>query len=180
MEPDNNDRMNRIRKITNRTLAIPAEVEAIPPNPKIPAMMAMIKNVRAQLSIGFSLFDWFVAYQDAYNKRAYGGGGNVGPRIFMQHLVKLGSLFAYFFLTFGGRFPDVGFFLGNDLDKLENIFPDDLSDLFLAFPRRLMEQFQSFNDVFCHLHLGAHCTVSLRFLLSADIDHSICLSRIHK
>ena len=56
MEPDKSERMNRIRKTTKRILAMPADVEAMPPNPKIPAMMAMMRNVNAQLSIVVSFF----------------------------------------------------------------------------------------------------------------------------
>src|SRR5262245_18557051 len=108
MEPDNSDRMNRIRKMTKRTLAIPADVEAIPPNPKMPAMMAMIRKVSAQLSIGFSLFGLVVPYQDADNERACGGRCDVGPWIVMQLLVNIGDLLAQPFLTRLGRFTDLG------------------------------------------------------------------------
>ena len=39
--------INRTRKMKNKTLAISAARPAMPMNPKIPAMMAMIKNVMA-------------------------------------------------------------------------------------------------------------------------------------
>jgi hypothetical protein len=37
--------MKRTMKIKNNTLAIPAAVAAIPPNPKIAAMIARIRNI---------------------------------------------------------------------------------------------------------------------------------------
>lgn len=45
--------MNKIKKITNKTLAIHAAVPAIPENPKIAATIAIIKKIKAQESIIF-------------------------------------------------------------------------------------------------------------------------------
>lgn len=42
---------NKTIKIKNRTLAIEAALAAIPANPKIAAMIAIIKNITAHLSI---------------------------------------------------------------------------------------------------------------------------------
>jgi hypothetical protein len=42
---------NKTRQIKNRTLAIEAAPAANPPNPKIAAMMAIIKKIAAHLSI---------------------------------------------------------------------------------------------------------------------------------
>jgi hypothetical protein len=39
--------MNSTRKITNNTWAIHADVPAIPAKPKIPAMIAITKKIRA-------------------------------------------------------------------------------------------------------------------------------------
>jgi hypothetical protein len=40
--------MNTTRKIKNRSFAIPAAATATPPNPKIAAMIATIRNTSAQ------------------------------------------------------------------------------------------------------------------------------------
>jgi hypothetical protein len=40
--------MNTTRKMKNSTLEMPAAVEAIPPKPRTPAMIAMIRNTTAQ------------------------------------------------------------------------------------------------------------------------------------
>ncbi len=50
--PNNSDRTNRIRKIKNKTLAIPAAPAATPPNPNNAAISAITKNVTVQRSIG--------------------------------------------------------------------------------------------------------------------------------
>src|SRR5690606_17477343 len=52
------DTMNRTRNTTNRILAMPVAVPAMPPKPRTAAMMAMIRNVIAQLSM-VVLLDWF-------------------------------------------------------------------------------------------------------------------------
>ena len=49
--PLNNERTKRIKKIKNRIFAIPAAPAAIPPKPKIPAMMAITTNKRVQRNI---------------------------------------------------------------------------------------------------------------------------------
>jgi hypothetical protein len=43
--------MNSTRNITNRSFAMPADAAAIPPNPKIAATSAMIRNITAQPNI---------------------------------------------------------------------------------------------------------------------------------
>jgi hypothetical protein len=43
--------MNKIRKTKNNTFAISVAVPAIPPKPSTPAIMAMIKKVRAHDNI---------------------------------------------------------------------------------------------------------------------------------
>ena len=43
--------MKIARKTTNRTFAISADVPAIPPNPKIAAMIATIKKINAYLNM---------------------------------------------------------------------------------------------------------------------------------
>lgn len=43
--PNNNAPINNIKKIKNSALAIEAAPAAIPVNPNIPAMMAIIRNV---------------------------------------------------------------------------------------------------------------------------------------
>jgi hypothetical protein len=43
--------INRMRKTTNRIFAIPAAVPAMPEKPRTAAMIAMIKNVNAQLNM---------------------------------------------------------------------------------------------------------------------------------
>src|SRR5690606_23967143 len=42
---------NATKKTKKRIFAIPADAPAMPPKPRIPAMIAMMKKVRAQLSI---------------------------------------------------------------------------------------------------------------------------------
>jgi hypothetical protein len=49
--PVNNDITNRIKKIKNKTLAILAAPAAIPPNPKIAAIIANITNVTVHRSM---------------------------------------------------------------------------------------------------------------------------------
>lgn len=49
--PLNKERTNRIKKIKNRIFAIPAAPAAIPPNPKIPAIIAITINKRVQRNI---------------------------------------------------------------------------------------------------------------------------------
>ncbi len=49
--PKINDRRNRTMKIANRIFAIEAAPEAIPPKPKIAAMIAMTKKVIVQRNI---------------------------------------------------------------------------------------------------------------------------------
>ena len=46
-----NEATKSTMKITKRIFAIPADADAIPPNPKIPAMIASTKNVSAQDNI---------------------------------------------------------------------------------------------------------------------------------
>jgi hypothetical protein len=43
--------MNSTRNTTNRTFAMPADAAAIPPNPKIAATSAMIRNITACLHL---------------------------------------------------------------------------------------------------------------------------------
>jgi len=45
------ERINRIRKIKNKILAIPAAPAAIPPNPKIAATIATIRKITVQRNI---------------------------------------------------------------------------------------------------------------------------------
>lgn len=49
------DKTNNTRKIKNRILAIPAAPAAIPPNPKMAAIMATIRKITVQRNIGFNL-----------------------------------------------------------------------------------------------------------------------------
>src|SRR4029078_6051807 len=49
------DTTNRTRNTTNRILAIPAAVPAIPPNPSTAAMIAITRNVSAQDNMAVSL-----------------------------------------------------------------------------------------------------------------------------
>jgi hypothetical protein len=53
LAPNTSDSTNSTKKIKNRTLAIEAAPSAIPPNPKIAATIAMIRNVTVQRNIGF-------------------------------------------------------------------------------------------------------------------------------
>ena len=46
---------NKTKKIKNRILAIEAAPDAMPPNPKIAAIIAMTKNIMVQRSIGIGL-----------------------------------------------------------------------------------------------------------------------------
>ncbi len=48
---------NRTIKIKNKTLAIPAALAAIPPNPNIAAMIATTKKITVQRSITKNLSD---------------------------------------------------------------------------------------------------------------------------
>jgi hypothetical protein len=48
MRPEIRAMMKRIIKITNKIFAIPAAADAIPVNPKTAAIIATIKNTRAQ------------------------------------------------------------------------------------------------------------------------------------
>jgi hypothetical protein len=43
--------INSIRNIKNRSFAMPADAAAMPPNPKIAATIAIIKNTTAQPNI---------------------------------------------------------------------------------------------------------------------------------
>jgi hypothetical protein len=45
------DTTNRIKKITNRILAMPTAADTIPKNPKIPAIIAIIRNKIAAFTI---------------------------------------------------------------------------------------------------------------------------------
>ena len=56
--PFNSDSTNSTIKIKKKIFAIPAAVPAIPPNPRIPAIIAMIMNVMVQRNIMFC-FKWF-------------------------------------------------------------------------------------------------------------------------
>src|ERR1700720_2008239 len=49
--PATSDTANKIRKIKNRILAMPAAAAAIPKKPKTAAMSATMKNARAQRNI---------------------------------------------------------------------------------------------------------------------------------
>jgi hypothetical protein len=49
--PNRSERINKTIKIKNNTLAMEAAPAAIPPNPKIAAIMATIRNVTVHLSI---------------------------------------------------------------------------------------------------------------------------------
>lgn len=49
--PDNREMRNSTRKIKNSILAMEAAPAAIPPNPKIAATIATIKNINAQRNI---------------------------------------------------------------------------------------------------------------------------------
>ena len=49
------DNINNTINTKNNILAIPAEAPAIPPNPKTPAMIAIITNVIVHLNIIFIL-----------------------------------------------------------------------------------------------------------------------------
>lgn len=46
-----NETMNNTRKMTNKTLAISVATPAMPLKPNIAAIIAMIKNVKAQFNI---------------------------------------------------------------------------------------------------------------------------------
>src|SRR5262249_27951126 len=46
---------NTIRKMKNRTCAMPAAVDATPPKPRSPAITAITSNTRAQYSIALSV-----------------------------------------------------------------------------------------------------------------------------
>ncbi len=54
---------NSTRKMKKSILAIPAEAVITPPNPKTPAMSAMIKNVIAQVSMIVSSLDLVLVKQ---------------------------------------------------------------------------------------------------------------------
>ncbi len=45
------DRIKSIKKMKNTILAIPTAVDAIPPKPNTPAIIAMIKKIKTQLNI---------------------------------------------------------------------------------------------------------------------------------
>jgi len=53
--PRINEIINSTIKIKNNTFAIPAAPAAIPPNPKIPAMIATIKNIIVHRNIDLVL-----------------------------------------------------------------------------------------------------------------------------
>jgi hypothetical protein len=54
LRPNSSDTINRTRKIKNRILAMDAAPAAIPPNPKIAAMIATIRNITVQRNIVYS------------------------------------------------------------------------------------------------------------------------------
>lgn len=49
--PLNKDSINNTKKMKNKILAIPADAPAIPPNPKIPAIIAITTNIMVQRNI---------------------------------------------------------------------------------------------------------------------------------
>ncbi len=51
--PKISDRTNKIKKMKNRTLAIPAAPAAIPPNPNMAAIMATIRKITVQRNITY-------------------------------------------------------------------------------------------------------------------------------
>jgi hypothetical protein len=51
--PLTSDRINKTINMKNSILAIPAEAPAIPPNPRTPAIIAIIMNVTVQRNIIF-------------------------------------------------------------------------------------------------------------------------------
>jgi hypothetical protein len=53
LAPNTSDSTKSTKKIKNKTLAIEAAPSAIPPNPKIAATIAIIRNVTVQRNIGF-------------------------------------------------------------------------------------------------------------------------------
>src|SRR5689334_18371169 len=55
MAPANRLTTNRTKAMTNRIWAIPAAVEAMPPNPNTAATSATIRNINDQYSIACSL-----------------------------------------------------------------------------------------------------------------------------
>jgi hypothetical protein len=48
--------MNKTKKIKNRILAMPAAANAIPPKPRIPAMIAMMRKINAYRSTAMLLY----------------------------------------------------------------------------------------------------------------------------
>jgi hypothetical protein len=52
LAPNTSDSTKSTKKIKNKTLAIEAAPSAIPPNPKIAATIAIIRNVTVQRNIG--------------------------------------------------------------------------------------------------------------------------------
>ena len=55
------DKTNSTKKIKKHTLAIPADAPAIPPKPKIPAIIAITTNVIVQRNI---IFDFLIISKD--------------------------------------------------------------------------------------------------------------------
>ena len=60
--PKINDKTKRIRKMTKKTFAIEAAPEAIPPKPKMAAMMAITKKVTVQRNIivDFKIIEFYL------------------------------------------------------------------------------------------------------------------------
>jgi hypothetical protein len=54
--PKKSETMNSIRKMKNKTLAMEAAPAAIPPNPKIAAMIATTRKITVQRSIVFCFY----------------------------------------------------------------------------------------------------------------------------
>jgi hypothetical protein len=52
LAPNTSESTNSTKKIKNKTLAIEAAPSAIPPNPKMAATIAIIRNVTVQRNIG--------------------------------------------------------------------------------------------------------------------------------
>jgi hypothetical protein len=55
LAPKTNESTNSTKKIKNKTFAIDAAPAAMPPNPKIAATIAIIRNVTVQRNIRFSV-----------------------------------------------------------------------------------------------------------------------------
>ena len=67
--PVSKETTKKTRKRTKRTCAIQAEVPAIPAKPKIPAMMAITRNIKAhERTIGYSPF---ISYLDGPDRKTH-------------------------------------------------------------------------------------------------------------